>query len=124
LGLLPFLLLLPYYCGYATWTFSDWGPSGGVLYPWTIYGLRDFSGWTGADQWAFDHIPKVLLPLTLDPGPAPGISHHALLGPLTNLIIGAVIAVCILASARFANLGEQPPQSQGKGALFDSTSTI
>src|SRR5262249_36151402 len=37
LGLLPVLFFLPYWLGYATFTFTSVGPSGGVLYPWLLY---------------------------------------------------------------------------------------
>ncbi len=40
IGLLPFLLMLPYHLGYATFTFTSTGPSGGVLYPLVIVWLR------------------------------------------------------------------------------------
>jgi hypothetical protein len=102
LGSLPVLLMLPYYCGYAAWTFSDPGPSGGVLYPWIIFWLRDSPTWTGADHWVFEHIPKILVPLSQSPGPAFDGTGCGALGPVTALAIGVGMAICISAGVGFA----------------------
>jgi len=107
LGSLPVLLMLPYYCGYATWTLTGVGPSGGILYPWVVFWFRDFPIWTGADQWSLENIPKFLLPLSQDPGPMLAISVRGALGPVTALAIGAGIAICISAGVRFAKLRNQ-----------------
>jgi hypothetical protein len=107
LGSLPVLLMLPYYCGYATWTFTGVGPSGGIFYPWVIFCFRDFPIWTGADQWALENVPKFLAPLSQSPGPMLASSGGGTLGPVTALLIGAGITICISAGVRFAKLGKQ-----------------
>jgi hypothetical protein len=40
-GLAPVLFFLPLYLGYATYTFTSRGPSGGVLYPWLVAQFRN-----------------------------------------------------------------------------------
>ena len=92
---------------YATWTFTGVGPSGGVFYPWVIFCFRNFPIWTGADQWALGNFPKFLVPLSQSPGPMLASSGGGTLGPVTALLIGAGITVCISAGVRFAKLERQ-----------------
>ncbi len=108
LGSLPVLLMLPYYCGYASWTFTSAGPSGGVLYPWAIWWFRHFPIWTGADQWALENGPRFLGPLSQPLGPMLSISGGHGLGPVTALVMGAGIAICISAGVNLAKRRKQP----------------
>ena len=92
LGLLPLLLLVPYYLGYAGWTFTSMGPSGGVLYPWVIVWFRGVPPWTPLDQWAIEALPKVLEPLSQPLGPWLSGSGGQPLGLVAALIAGGLIA--------------------------------
>ena len=56
-GLLPLLLFLPCFLGYASFTFTSAGPSGGILYPWVIRVIvwyRSFAVWT---SWDISYLP-------------------------------------------------------------------
>jgi hypothetical protein len=101
-GAIPLLLMLPYYCGYASWTFTSAGPSGGMLYPWVIVWSRDFPIWTATDQWVLGHFPKILEPISQPLGPMLSISGGHMLGPMTAVLIGAGMALCISGSIGFA----------------------
>jgi hypothetical protein len=94
-GFLPFLLFLPYYFGYASWTFTSIGPSGGVLYPWVICWFHYFPIWPHLDQWVFNTLPKVLESFSQSMG-RPMFSNNGVvgpLGPITALLIGLVVFV-------------------------------
>jgi hypothetical protein len=92
LGFLPLLLFLPYYAGYAAWTFTSAGPSGGALYPWVIVWFRKISFWTPIDQWMLENFPKFLEPLSQSNGPMLSISGGRPLGIVSATLIGAAIA--------------------------------
>jgi hypothetical protein len=91
LGLTPLFLLLPYYFGYCGWTFTSAGPSGGVLYPWTIIWFRDWLFWTPVDEWLLVSSPKVLEPLSQTLGPMLSISGGRPPGIIAALLAGIVI---------------------------------
>jgi hypothetical protein len=59
LGLLPVLFFLPYWLGYAYWSDSQLGLSGGVLYPVLIERCRRLPGGP-LDDWAWERIPLLL----------------------------------------------------------------
>ncbi len=100
LGSLPLLLMLPFYCGYAPWTFTSAGPGGGVLYPWVISWFRGFPVWTSADQWVLQNFPKVLEPLSQILGPWHVISGTGTLGPVIAVALGAVVGVSVFVGFR------------------------
>src|SRR5438067_304339 len=68
LGLVPVLLFLPYWLGYAGFTFTSAGPSGGVLYPWLIVWFGRLP-WTALDTAIVSRLPPVLEPYSQTPGP-------------------------------------------------------
>lgn len=63
LGLTPIFFMLPVYLGYATFTFTSRGPSGGVLYPWLIQFFPRAS-LTQADRIILERLPQILEPLS------------------------------------------------------------
>ena len=67
-GFTPLLLFLPMYLGYAEWSGTCVGPSGGVLYPWVTTLLPDCP-WTMSEAEVVAAIPKVLEPISQLPGP-------------------------------------------------------
>ena len=91
LGLFPLLLFLPYFLGYAMWTFTSVGPSGGILYPWAIRVSPNLPIWTSLDVAFFQHVPQILAPLAQDTGGAIVISGGAV-GPVRVIIDGLLLA--------------------------------
>jgi hypothetical protein len=92
LALAPFLLFVPYYCGYASWTFTSVGPSGGAFYPFVIFLFHRFPIWTPLDGWLLEHSPKFLEALSQDQGSMLAISGGSGLGPVGAILIGLLIA--------------------------------
>lgn len=111
LGLLPLLLFVPYYLGYAGWTFTSAGPSGGVLYPWIIVWFRGFPIWTPIDQWLLETLPKALEPLSQPLGPMISISGGRPLGPVGAAMIGG--AILAVAWGTFGFLRHRNPAAEG-----------
>ncbi|MFN7140678.1 MAG: hypothetical protein ACK4UN_15185, partial [Limisphaerales bacterium] len=105
LGFLPLLLMLPYYFGYASLTFTSAGPSSGVLYPCVIFWFRDFQIWTDADLWMLQYFPKFL---ELDPEalePVSSFSGDNTMGPVSALLMGLMILICISPGRRYSKYG-------------------
>lgn len=88
LGLLPLLLLAPWCLGYAGWTFTSAGPSGGVLYPWVIVWFGGLIPWTPIDTVIVENTAWVLEPISQPLGPMWSISGMGALGPVGAAIIG------------------------------------
>lgn len=106
---LPLLLFLPAYLGYASFTFSEVGIDGGILYPYLVgssgYYLSyiHISGLTDVDRAILDSIPPVLEPISSSlkwwtvasfagrmPGPTKMIVFGILLGSV--VIIGDLLS--------------------------------
>lgn len=101
LALLPLLLMLPYFLGYASLTYTSAGPSGGVLYPWLIVWFR-IDGWRwptlltqlltpSFDYALLDLLPKPLVHLSQPLGPMLSLSGWGAPGLIAVLLCGAVI---------------------------------
>jgi hypothetical protein len=99
LGAVPVLFFLPLYLGYATYTFTSAGPSGGIVYPWLVVWFRTVD-WPRVpwDRFLVRLLPHVLAPLSPSigspmalsgggaPGPTAVIGMGLLLGSLVYLI--------------------------------------
>jgi ankyrin repeat protein len=90
IGLLPILLLMPAFLGYATFTFTSAGPTGGVLYPWLVVWFRSTQrGWllgatnpitplsTFLDTFVWYVLPKPLTTISQPFGPSISLSGGA-----------------------------------------------
>ena len=94
LGLLPILFMLPVYLGYATFSFTSAGPSGGVLYPWLLSGF--FGGRCNElDRQILAHLPRILEPLSAPIGMPLSLSGMGMPGPTTMVIAGLLIALLV-----------------------------
>ena len=93
LALVPLLLILPYYFGYCGWTFTSVGPNGGILYPWIIVWFRGCCFWTPMDEWLLNASPKILAPISQNPGPMISVSGGQPPGIIAALLFGCIIAV-------------------------------
>jgi hypothetical protein len=89
-ALLPFLFLLPVYLGYATYSFTSAGPSGGILYPYLLMFCRHGSS-TMADRWVLRRVPHLLEPLSTPIGSPTALTGMGMPGP-TYVILGGVLA--------------------------------
>lgn len=104
--LAPLMLFLPVYLGYATWTFTSVGPSGGVLYPQLISFL------TGGhrnllDQYILESLPPVLVSISQDIGPLMVVSGRGMIGPTSLLMFGVVPGLVCAAIAHWRRTIEQ-----------------
>ena len=86
-GLIPILLYIPWFFGYAQLTFSSLCPAGGIVYPWVIspFGLLP---WTEADLAVMKHVPTLLEPLSQLPGSWFGLLGFSGPGPFGNTGLG------------------------------------
>jgi hypothetical protein len=93
IGLLPMGLFLPYFMGYAAYTFTSCFPRGGILYPFIIvyFNNRSMNQW---DIAILEHTPQILeplsqigLPLTLYDIETGGV------GPTMVLLAGLLLAL-------------------------------
>jgi hypothetical protein len=113
LALLPVLFLAPYWLGYAQWTFTSLGPSGGVLYPHLLVRARTLP-WTSWDTSIVQQLPQVLEPLSQTTGMPLVLSGGPSAGPCAALGLGIVplmLVVSISLARRFKNgLGETVTQ--------------
>ncbi|MDY0165188.1 MAG: hypothetical protein RBS80_01505 [Thermoguttaceae bacterium] len=91
-GLLPLLLFAPWYFGYAGWTFTSAGPSGGVLYPWVIVLFRGLLPWTHADTWILERTAHILDPISQPLGPMLVVSGGTGVGPVAAVVTGLILA--------------------------------
>jgi hypothetical protein len=95
LSVLPSLVCLPYWLGYATLTFTSAGASGGVLYPWLIAPLRGLP-WSELDTMILRAIPHPLESLSQTPGPMLSLSGMGGVGPVSMFVLGFIIFAGIM----------------------------
>ena len=93
LGLLPPLLFLPFWLGYAPWTFTS-APSGGVLYPWLLWQFPA-PPWTPLDAALARQFPQPLEPLSQTPGPMMVLSRRSMPGPVAVAGIGLALGLTV-----------------------------
>jgi hypothetical protein len=94
LGLLPMLFCLPYWLGYAQLTFTSLGPSGGILYPWLLGGLRDLP-WTSLDRAIVQDLPQPLEPLSQTPGPMLSLTIFRGPAPVGMAVLGLGVTLAV-----------------------------
>ena len=87
LGLVPTLYCLPFWLGYAQFTLTSAGPSGGVLYPFLLYLLHGLP-WSDLDTMILRNLPQ---PLSQTPGPMMSISGRGGVGPVATMALGLVV---------------------------------
>ena len=97
---LPFLFWLPAFLGYASWSFTSAGPSGGIVYPYLLI-LSRGRYCTNFDQWLLEHTPQILEPLSTPNGSFVSISG-GMPGPTSAFVAGLILAVVIFFVASLA----------------------
>ncbi len=96
---LPLLFMLPVYLGYAIFTFTSAGPSGGVLYPWLAVIAGSRGTFTSLDHQIVEYLPQVLEPLSQPIGSPMALSGRGLTGPTAAVVTGVVIGLVAGAAA-------------------------
>jgi len=89
-AILPVVFVMPVYLGYATYTFTSAGPSGGVLYPFAVMWFRGGSVNT-VDRWLLSHTPQILEPLSTPIGSPMALTGMGMPGPTTAVITGLIL---------------------------------
>jgi hypothetical protein len=103
-GLMPVLIFVPFWLGYAPLTFTS-ADSGGILYPEL---LRHFGGGqlTSLDRVLLRHLPQLLEPLSQTPGPMMSFSRTGAVGPTKVLALSLAVAVSVFAVGRWSSWAE------------------
>lgn len=96
LGPVPLFFMLPVYLGYATYTFTSAGPSGGVFYPWLLVFLRG-GRMSQIDQIIIERLPQILEPLSQGIGMPMALTGMGLWGPTATVGCSLVVAVAAFA---------------------------
>ncbi len=91
----PLLFALPYYLGYASWSLTSAGPSGGVLYPYLAIMTLGGGELYAIERWMLAHAPPLLDVLSHDIGEPLAITGRGLRGPITMLLYGAAAGVIV-----------------------------
>jgi hypothetical protein len=113
LGLLPILLLLPWFLGYVPLAFTSLCPAGGIVYPYLVAPFRDLPS-ASVDRFILSHLPTPLEPLTQSEGPWMSASGTGGPGPLAVLGLGVVIGMACFAIATLLH-GYRSQIAIGKG---------
>jgi len=93
---LPVLFMLPAYLGYAIFSFTSVGPSGGILYPWLLIFLpRPWISLT-LDQIILQRVPQLLEPLSQGTGLPLAITGFGMWGPTTIILFGLCLGAASL----------------------------
>ena len=121
-GFLPLLLFLPYLLGYATFTFTSAGPSGGVLYPWLVVWFHPLNTFSCAwDSNLYAILPQPLLYLSQPTGPCISLSGGGP-GPTALVLATAVLAVVVFVHVRSVERRKGQRRLQGDGSYDGSSS--
>jgi hypothetical protein len=101
-GLVPLLLLVPYFLGYCRLAFTSVGPFyGGVLYPFVLSVYWLLRGFTCSLDIAFlNAAPQLLAWLTQPPGPIVSISGGSV-GPTVPALLGVGLGLAVFGVQRF-----------------------
>ncbi|MDC0937203.1 hypothetical protein OAS39_13040 [Pirellulales bacterium] len=100
LGLALPLLFVPFFFGYAPFTFTSAFPAGGVFYPYVIIWFRGLP-LTDFDIWFFEHAPQPFEPLTQHPGPMMAVTGLGAVGPLAVFGLGLAVSFSVFTVAAF-----------------------
>lgn len=95
-ALLPLLFMLPTYLGYARFSFTSAGLSGGIVYP-HLLRLTFGGSCNRLDRWLLAHIPQILEPLSAPIGTWISLSGRGMPGPTSRCILGLLLGVSFLA---------------------------
>lgn len=95
LGLGPFAFMIPMYLGYATFSYTSAGLSGGIVYPYLIRATA-YGHCNRWDRWLLAHCPPIIEPLSAPIGEWVSISGGGMPGPTSVVKFGLLIAVVVV----------------------------
>ena len=93
-GMVPLFFFLPLYLGYAAYSRTSVGVSGGVLYPFMVIFIHGGSP-NNVEQAILERIPQILEPLSQDIGIPMALSGCAMPRPV--LVLGFSVVMAIIA---------------------------
>lgn len=96
-ALTPLLFMTPAYLGYASFSLTSAGPSGGILYPFLLILLGRWGFVTPWDRWILRHLPPLLEPISTPIGEPMALTGMGGTGPTCALLIGLAAAAAMLA---------------------------
>jgi hypothetical protein len=105
-ALLPALLCLPYWLGYAPLTFTSGGETGGILYPRLIIEFRGLP-WSELDTAILRALPGPLEPLSQTPGPMTSLSGLGAPGVVAMSGLGLIAGLAVILTTEAVRRREQ-----------------
>jgi hypothetical protein len=96
-GLVPVLFFMPLYLGYACFTFTSRGPSGGIAYPWLVVWFAGDWTWFAWDKTLVESLPRLLDPLSTPIGIPMVLSGRGMPPPSLALRWGLALAGAVSA---------------------------
>lgn len=91
IAVVPLMFFSPTYLGYATYSFTSAGPSGGVLYPFLLR-ILGIGQCNRLDLWILERTPRLLEPLSIPIGSPLALSGRGFPGPTTAVVIGVLMS--------------------------------
>lgn len=96
LGLSPLLFMLPAFLGYATYSFTSAGPTGGIVYPFLLEALPR-SSCNEVDLVILRHLPPLLEPMSSRLHSPAVLSGRGMPGPTNVLLVGVFMSLLVAA---------------------------
>jgi hypothetical protein len=96
LAALPLIFFLPFYLGYATFSLTSAGPTGGIVYPFLLR-LTGGGRSNSVDRSILEYLPRILEPLSTPIGSPMALSGRGFPGPTYALTVGICIALAYVA---------------------------
>jgi hypothetical protein len=92
--LLPILFVLPFWLGYAQFSFTSVGPVGGVIYPYLVMICRGLP-WTSIDTVIVRNLPPILEPLSQESGRILSLTYFGAPGPVAVATLGLAAGLLV-----------------------------
>lgn len=97
-ALIPLLFFIPAYLGYASFSLTSAGPSGGILYPFLLIYFGRWGFVTTWDSWTLSRMPPLLEPISTPIGAPMALTGKGSTGPTCAILFGLAAAAAILAA--------------------------
>jgi hypothetical protein len=84
----PLFFIAPVYLGYASFSLTSAGPSGGILYPFLVISLCRGGFVTDLDRWILRRLPTILEPISTSIGEPMALTGMGGFGPTQAILTG------------------------------------